>query len=135
MVQVRQELQCGDFESRLLLQMRYSKDIPVTGCGGPNGCERLRLPHYLHKWLLDGGKVESTPGPVRPEGLGQFKNPTHPDLNPRPSGLQHSALTTTLPRASFPLPVSNPTVLQELKCTVTFPCCIWAPQHCLAGRS
>jgi hypothetical protein len=27
-----------------------------------------------------------------------FKNPPHRDLNPRPSGLQHSALTTTLPR-------------------------------------
>jgi hypothetical protein len=61
----------------------------------------LRLPHYLDKRLIDGGKVvsptrqphftpkflyffkdswysfllkaESTPGPVRPEGLGQFK--------------------------------------------------------------
>jgi hypothetical protein len=29
---------------------------------------------------------------VLPEGLGQFKNPPHRDLNPRPSGLQHSAL-------------------------------------------
>jgi hypothetical protein len=37
---------------------------------------------------------------VRPEGLGQFKkNSPHQYLNPRPSGLQHSALTTTLPRA------------------------------------
>jgi hypothetical protein len=27
-----------------------------------------------------------------------LKNPPHRDLNPRPSGLQHSALTTTLPR-------------------------------------
>jgi hypothetical protein len=26
------------------------------------------------------------------------KNPPHRDLNPRPSGLQYSALTTTLPR-------------------------------------
>jgi hypothetical protein len=25
------------------------KDIPVTGHGGPYGCERLRLPHYLDK--------------------------------------------------------------------------------------
>jgi hypothetical protein len=33
---------------------------------------------------------------VRPEGLGQFKNPLHRDFNPRLSGLQHSALTTTL---------------------------------------
>jgi hypothetical protein len=28
-----------------------------------------------------------------------LKNPPHRDLDPRPSGLQHSALTTTLPRA------------------------------------
>jgi hypothetical protein len=33
---------------------------------------------------------------VQPDGLGQFKNPPHRDLNPRPSGLQHSTLTTTL---------------------------------------
>jgi hypothetical protein len=45
-------------------------------------------------------EAESTPGPVRLEGLGQLKkkNPPHQDLNPRPSGLQHSALTTKLPR-------------------------------------
>jgi hypothetical protein len=36
-----------------------SKDIPVTGRGGPWGCGRLRLPHYLDKWLIDGGKVVS----------------------------------------------------------------------------
>jgi hypothetical protein len=36
---------------------------------------------------------------VRPEGLDQFKNPPHRDSNPRPSGLQHSALNTTLPSA------------------------------------
>jgi hypothetical protein len=35
------------------------KDIPVTGRGGPYGCERLRLPHYLDKRLTDGGKVVS----------------------------------------------------------------------------
>jgi hypothetical protein len=31
--------------------------MPVTGHGGPQGCERLWLPHYLDKWLIDGGKV------------------------------------------------------------------------------
>jgi hypothetical protein len=35
------------------------KDIPVTGHGGPYGCERLRLPHYLDKRLIDGGRVFS----------------------------------------------------------------------------
>jgi hypothetical protein len=34
---------------------------------------------------------------VRPEGLGKFKNLLHRESNPRPSGLQHSALTTALP--------------------------------------
>jgi hypothetical protein len=38
---------------------KVSKDIPVTGHGGPNGCERLRLSHYLDKRLIDGGKVVS----------------------------------------------------------------------------
>jgi hypothetical protein len=37
---------------------------------------------------------------VRPEGLGKLeKNPPHRDANSWPSGLQHSALTTTLLRA------------------------------------
>jgi hypothetical protein len=39
---------------------------------------------------------------VRPEGLGKFKNSSpHRESNPRPSGLEHSALSTTLPRASL----------------------------------
>jgi hypothetical protein len=33
---------------------------------------------------------------VRPEGLGKFKNSPHRVSNPHPSGLWHSALTTTL---------------------------------------
>jgi hypothetical protein len=36
---------------------------------------------------------------VRPEGLGKFKNSPHRVSNPLPSGLQHSALTSSLPRA------------------------------------
>jgi hypothetical protein len=35
------------------------KDIPVTGRGGPQGCERLRLSHYFDKRLTDGSKVVS----------------------------------------------------------------------------
>jgi hypothetical protein len=31
--------------------------IPVTGCGGPQGCEMSRLPHFLDSWLTDGGEV------------------------------------------------------------------------------
>jgi hypothetical protein len=35
------------------------KDIPVTGRGGPKGCERSRLPHFLDKRLIYGSKVVS----------------------------------------------------------------------------
>jgi hypothetical protein len=35
------------------------KAIPVTGHGGPEGCETSRLPHFLENWLTDGGKVVS----------------------------------------------------------------------------
>jgi hypothetical protein len=35
------------------------KAIPVTGRGGPQGCERSRLPHFLDNRLTDGGKVVS----------------------------------------------------------------------------
>jgi hypothetical protein len=57
---------------------------------------------FKDSWYSFLLEAESTPGPVRPEGLGQFKkNPPHRDLNPRPSGLKHTALTTTLPRAPF----------------------------------
>jgi hypothetical protein len=74
-----------------------------------HGAEGLRLPHYLDKQLIDGSKVvsparrphftpgffifkdslylflleaESTPGPLRPEGLGQFKKSTSSGLEP-----------------------------------------------------
>jgi hypothetical protein len=42
---------------------------------------------FWYSFLLE---AESTPEPVRPEGLGQLKNPAYRYLNPRPSGLQHS---------------------------------------------
>jgi hypothetical protein len=45
------------------LVLGKGKDIPVTGRGGPWGCERSRLPHYLDKRLKDGSKVVS---PMRP---------------------------------------------------------------------
>jgi hypothetical protein len=35
------------------------KAIPVTGRGGPIGCEMLRIPHCLDNRLTDGGKVVS----------------------------------------------------------------------------
>jgi hypothetical protein len=33
------------------------KVIPVTGRGGPKGCETSRLPHFLDNRLTDGGQV------------------------------------------------------------------------------
>jgi hypothetical protein len=30
------------------------KAIPVTGCGGPQGCETSRLPHFLDSSLPPG---------------------------------------------------------------------------------
>jgi hypothetical protein len=36
-----------------------SKAIPVTGRGGPCGCETSRLAHFLDNLLTDGGKVVS----------------------------------------------------------------------------
>jgi hypothetical protein len=50
---------------------------------------------------------------VRPEGLGKFKNPPHRDLNPRPSGLQHSALTTTLSVTEYFMLNLNTSVAQS----------------------
>jgi hypothetical protein len=84
----------------------------------------LRIPHCLDNRLTDGSKVVNPTHPphstlqkhyfsvsgthfclrlsepqclVRPKGLGKFKNSHHRESNPRPPGLQHSALTTTLP--------------------------------------
>jgi hypothetical protein len=39
--------------------LKKGKAIPVTGHGGPWGCEKSRFPHFLHNWLTDGGKVVS----------------------------------------------------------------------------
>jgi hypothetical protein len=60
--------QCLDSLSYLrilrILKMVYeykskSKAIPVTGRGGLQGCEMLRIPHSLENLLTDGGKVVS----------------------------------------------------------------------------
>jgi hypothetical protein len=33
--------------------------MPVKGCGGSEGCEMSRLPHFLDSRLTDGGEVVS----------------------------------------------------------------------------
>jgi hypothetical protein len=84
--------------SRRHMKVNKSKAIPVTGRGGPKGCEKSRLPHFLDSRLTKGGEVFSLtrgrpllPGRflviisvigcfvpraiVRLDGLGQLKNP------------------------------------------------------------
>jgi hypothetical protein len=39
--------------------MVKGKAIPVTGRGGPLGCETSRFPHFLDNQLTDGGEVVS----------------------------------------------------------------------------
>jgi hypothetical protein len=36
--------------------IKKGKVIPITGRGGPYGCETSRLPHFLDNRLTDGGK-------------------------------------------------------------------------------
>jgi hypothetical protein len=38
---------------------KRGKAIPVTGCGGPRGCEMSRLPHFLDNQLSNGSEVVS----------------------------------------------------------------------------
>jgi hypothetical protein len=35
------------------------KDIPITGCGGPQACETSKLPYFLENRPIDGGEVVS----------------------------------------------------------------------------
>jgi hypothetical protein len=52
-------------------------------------------------------------GLVRPEGLGKFNNLPHRVSNQRPSGLWHSALTTTLPCANVLVQMANKMEFQK----------------------
>jgi hypothetical protein len=88
------------FETDAALKEVKYKAIPVTGSGGPWGCETSRLPHFLDNRFTDGGEAVTLTGRqaalypqedswysfllkadmdsmaiVRLEGLGQLKNP------------------------------------------------------------
>jgi hypothetical protein len=41
------------------VKVKKGKAIPVTGRGGPQGCEMSRLPYFLYNWLTDGVEVVS----------------------------------------------------------------------------
>jgi hypothetical protein len=43
--------------------VKKGKAIPVTGRGGLQGCEMLRIPHCLGNRLTDGGKYVSLTHP------------------------------------------------------------------------
>jgi hypothetical protein len=40
-------------------EKQNGKAIPITGCGGPQGCETLRLPHFQDSRLRDGSEFVS----------------------------------------------------------------------------
>jgi hypothetical protein len=59
-----------------ILKILKAKAIPVTGRGGPYGCETSRFPHFLDSRRTDGGKVVSlTRRPLlrRPYGHGRIE--------------------------------------------------------------
>jgi hypothetical protein len=43
----------------IICKGKESKAIHVTGCGGPQGCQTSRLPHFLDSQLTDGSEVVS----------------------------------------------------------------------------
>jgi hypothetical protein len=45
--------------------LKKGKAMPITGHGGPYGCETLRLPHFLDSQLTDG-EVSLTCWPAAP---------------------------------------------------------------------
>jgi hypothetical protein len=49
-----------DFMPNTLVKKTKYEVAPVTGRGGPQGCETSRLPYFLEKWAnTDGGEVVS----------------------------------------------------------------------------
>jgi hypothetical protein len=49
----------GMAEGKGNIMVRNGKFIPVTGGGGPKGCEPSRLPHFLDNLLTDGGELSA----------------------------------------------------------------------------
>jgi hypothetical protein len=49
----------SQFKYLVKIKWNKSKAIPVTDCGGPQGCETSRLPHFLDSQLGEGSEVVS----------------------------------------------------------------------------
>jgi hypothetical protein len=52
-------LQSKDVCLQIRVKGKKGKAIPVTGPGGPYGCETSGLPHFLYSRLTDGGEFVS----------------------------------------------------------------------------
>jgi hypothetical protein len=62
------------------------KSNPVTGRGGPQGCETSRLPHCLDNRLTDGGEVSLTrqPASLYPQEDSWYSFVLEAESTPRP---------------------------------------------------
>jgi hypothetical protein len=45
--------------------LEKGKAVPITGRGGPQGCEISRFSHFLDNWLTDGSEIGSPLPPGR----------------------------------------------------------------------
>jgi hypothetical protein len=45
-------------------RVKTGKAVPVTGRGGPQGCETSRFPYFLDNWLTDGKVISLTRRPA-----------------------------------------------------------------------
>jgi hypothetical protein len=62
-------IHCRDASRMEQIRNAYEgRAIPVTVCEGPQGCERLRLLHFLDNRLIDGCEVSLTGRPSLPPG-------------------------------------------------------------------
>jgi hypothetical protein len=59
---------------------KVNKAIPVSGRGGPEGCETSRLPHCLDNRFRDGDQVSHLLEAVRQDDVNQ--------LSPMTSGIE-----------------------------------------------